>query len=102
MMPAEFVVSRPCKWGKKTGPWGLTNGRKSVGAEIAQPQPAAIVTAVVGTKMHRGLNDTRASVGRRHRIRSHGRPVLGMGCLVLTQDTGGLWVRPANGLGSLE
>ena len=29
MMRAEFVVSRSCKWGKKTDQWGLTNGRKS-------------------------------------------------------------------------
>jgi hypothetical protein len=79
---------------------GATTGM-AVGAEIAQPQPAAIVTAVVGTKLHRGLNDTRASVGRRHRIRSHRRPGLGMCCLVLTQGTGGLVGEACKRLGLL-
>src|SRR5262249_31709835 len=73
----------------------------TVGADVAKPQPTAIVTAVVGTKMHRGLNDTRASVGRRHRSRSHGRPGRGLGCLVLTQDIVGLVGETCKRLGLL-
>src|SRR2546425_11266949 len=56
MMPAEFVVSRPCKWGKKTDPWGLTNGRKSVGTDIAPVHPAPIVAVGIGAEMLRGVH----------------------------------------------
>src|SRR5262249_12777880 len=52
-------------------------------------------------KMPRGVDDTRASVGRRHRSRSHGRPGLGMDCLVLTQDTVGLVGEACKRLGLL-
>src|SRR5215467_7181795 len=55
----------------------------------------------MGAKMPRGVDDTRASVGRRHRIRSHGRPGLGMDCLVLTQGTVGLVGEACKRLGLL-
>src|SRR5262249_58486629 len=56
MMPAEFVVSRSRRWGKKCDTFGLTNGRKSVGINIAQPEPAAIATVGIGTAMARGVH----------------------------------------------
>src|SRR3989440_816586 len=56
MMPAEFVVSRSCRWGKKCDKFGLTNGRKSVGTDIAPPEPAAIATGGSGTEMARGVH----------------------------------------------
>src|SRR5882724_2004871 len=61
MMPAEFVVSRSCKWGKKTDPWGLTNGRKSIGAAMAEPHPAMIRTVRIRAEMLRGIHLARPS-----------------------------------------
>ena len=61
MMPAEFVVSRPCKWGKKTDPWGLTNGRKSIGTDVATSCPAGIGTVRVRTKLLLGVDGALAS-----------------------------------------
>jgi hypothetical protein len=40
----------------------------AVGAEVAKPSPALVVTAGMGTKMPRGIDGTRASVGRRHGV----------------------------------
>src|SRR2546427_2591560 len=61
MMPAAFVVSRPCKWGKKTDPWGLTNGRKSIGTDIAQPHPAPIGIGGMRAEVPRGVHLARAA-----------------------------------------
>src|SRR5262245_5236249 len=67
MMPAEFVVSRSCRGGKKCDKFGLTNGRKSVGRDIAPPEPAPITTGRIGTEMLRGVDVTAAASGRKHR-----------------------------------
>src|SRR5438128_7385436 len=56
MMPAEFVVSRSCRWGKKCDKCDLTNGRKSVGTDIAPVHPAPIVTGGIGAEMLRGVH----------------------------------------------
>src|SRR6266849_5355104 len=40
----------------------------AIGAQIAEPQPASIRTTGVGTKVHRGVNDTRSSVRRGHGV----------------------------------
>jgi hypothetical protein len=37
----------------------------AIGAQVAQPYPAAMVTGGVGTKVHRGVDLTRASVSQR-------------------------------------
>jgi hypothetical protein len=75
----------------------------AIGAQIAQPQPASIRTAVMGTEVPRGVNGTRAAVRRGHRIGPHRRREGGSGGLWLTQAAQwGLCVRPANALGALE
>src|SRR5215831_7331853 len=61
MIPAEFVVSRSRRWGKKCDTFGLTNGRKSIGTDIAQPDPAPIVAVGMGTEVARGLHLARPS-----------------------------------------
>src|SRR5215470_16238397 len=45
MMPAECVVSRSWKWGKKTDPWGLTNGRKSFACDRRYPAQGGFTTS---------------------------------------------------------
>src|SRR5215831_10644408 len=42
--------------------------RMAIGAQIAPPPPAAIVTIGVGTKVHRGVHGPGASVRWRHGI----------------------------------
>src|SRR5262249_3146591 len=58
-----------------------------VGADVAKPQPAAIVTARMRTEMHRGVDGTRASVARRHRLGTCRRWRLRMGGGVFTGGT---------------
>src|SRR5467141_653138 len=41
----------------------------AIGAYIAQPQPAAIVTTSVGTEVHRGIHHSGAAVRGGHRVR---------------------------------
>jgi len=62
----------------------------AIGTQIAQPQPAAIATAHMGTKVPRGVHRARTSVGRRHGSGGHRRRRLGMHGVSLTQDTRGL------------
>src|SRR2546423_6574334 len=57
----------------------------AVGAEVAQPQPASIVTARMRTEGHHGVDGLWASVGRRHRIGSPRRWHLSMGGVVFTR-----------------
>src|SRR2546430_17098805 len=51
----------------------------AVGAQVAQPQPASIVTAHIGTKMPRGIDGTWVSVARRHRHGTYRRGRLRLG-----------------------
>jgi hypothetical protein len=62
----------------------------AIGAEVPQPQPAAIGTGGVGAEMPGGIDLTRPSVGRKHRIGSHQGLGLGVRCFLLTQGTRGL------------
>src|SRR5262249_7382220 len=50
----------------------------AVGAEVAKAQPASILAAFMRAKVHRGIDGTRASVGRGHRSGSPGRRCFGM------------------------
>ena len=59
----------------------------TVGAEVAQAQPAAIATATMGTEVHRGIDLTRTALGQDDRGGWQRRGRLGMGRHVLTEDT---------------
>src|SRR5262249_32150606 len=61
MMPAEFVVSRSRRWGKKCDTFGLTNGRKSIGPEIAPAHPAPRGTGGMRAEVPRGVHVARPS-----------------------------------------
>jgi hypothetical protein len=67
----------------------------AIGAQIAQSQPASVVTVGMGAKVHRGVDSTGTSVGRGHRIGWHRRRGQRMHSLLLTGRTGGL-VRQAD------
>src|SRR5205823_6193924 len=68
----------------------LTPARMAVGAQVAQPQPAAVVTVRMRTKVPRGVDGPWASVGRGQRIGAHRRRWRGMCGLVCTQGARGL------------
>src|SRR5262249_812307 len=70
-------------------PPGATAGM-TVGPQIVQPQPTAIVTIGVGTKMHRGVHGTRPSVRWGYGIRPSRRGWSPCPDLLLTQGTVGL------------
>src|SRR4029453_18993286 len=61
-------------------PIGMT-----IGPQVFQPQPATIVTIVVGTKVHRGVHGTRASVRWVHGIRPSWRGWSSLAGLLFTQ-----------------
>src|SRR5919205_3754162 len=60
--------------------------RMAIGAEVAQPQPALIVTARMRAEMPGGVDDTRAAGGRRHGDRASWGLRLGMVGLVCAQS----------------
>src|SRR5207249_2805443 len=60
----------------------------AIGAQIAQAQPASIVTVGMGAKVHRGIDGTGAAGGRWHGGRSSWRGWLGMIGVVFTR---GAW-----------
>ena len=62
----------------------------AVGAQVAQPQPAAIGTGRRRAQMPGGIHLTRTSVRRGHRSGAHRRRGREMGGLVCTQSTRGL------------
>src|SRR5215813_3295932 len=64
--------------------------RMTIRPQIAQPQPAAILTVEVGTKVPGGIDGTGASVGRRPELRSWRRRWNGLASLLFTPHTGGL------------
>ena len=59
----------------------------AIGTQIAESRPAAIRTTGLGTKVPRGINDTRSSVRRGHGVGGYRRRWLGRHCLVLTPST---------------
>ncbi len=65
---------------------GATAGM-AIGTQIAQPEPAAIATASVRAKVHRGVHRAGAAVGRGHRLGWHRRGRLGMRGFLRTQGT---------------
>src|SRR5262245_34992948 len=67
----------------------------AIGAQIAQSQPASVVTVAMGAKVPRGVDRTGTAVGRGHRIGWHWRRGQRMQSLLLTSRTGGL-VRQAD------
>jgi hypothetical protein len=81
-------------------PWATTG--ITIGAEVSQAQPAAIVTGGMWTEMPRGVNLTGAAGGGS--IGSGRTGGCGAGCAASCAHRAqwGLWVRPTNGLGSLE
>src|SRR5262245_1195799 len=79
----------------------LTPAGMAVGAQVAQPQPAAIVTARMGTEMPRSIDHTRAPVGRLYRIRLYRRRWRGSRGLFRTQGTRGLMPQARKGCGRL-
>ena len=76
--------------------WGtveLTPGAAvgmTIGAQIAQPEPAAIGTSGMGTKVPRGVHGMGTSVREGHGIGRHRRRGFGMRGISLTQGTMGL------------
>src|SRR5262245_19597498 len=58
------------------------------GPQVVEPQPAAIVTNGVGTKVPRGVHGIGAAVGWRHRIGPYRRRWRGIRGRLLTQGTG--------------
>ena len=70
-------------------PPGATAGMTG-GPQLVQPQPTAIVTIGVGTKMHRGVHGTGAAVRRRYGSRPSRRRWSPCLDLLLTQGTVGL------------
>src|SRR5262252_179523 len=75
--------------------------RMAIRAEVPQPQPALIITARMGTKMHRSIDRARASMGRRHRIGAPRRRHWRMGRVVFTGSTMGLVRQTLEGFGLL-
>jgi len=72
-LPYPFAMQdRPRRLGKVAvagRPVALTPGATMgmpVGVQVPEPQPAAIVTARMGTTMPGGVKHTRAAMGRRH------------------------------------
>ena len=59
----------------------------AIGAQVVQPQPAAIVARSVGTKVHRGVHGTGAPVCWRHGIRPLQGRWRSLAGLSLTQGT---------------
>ena len=63
MMRAGFIVSRSCRWGKQFDKLGLTNGRKSIGAEVAASEPAVVGAIGLRTEVRVGVDGAPASSG---------------------------------------
>ncbi len=68
----------------------MTNGRKSVGAEIPQSEPAPIVTIAVRTKVPGRVDRTGTPVGRCHGIGRYWRRRFGIRGVLVTQGAMGL------------
>src|SRR5262245_49128325 len=59
----------------------------TIGPQIVQPQPTAIGTSGVGTKMHRGVHRSGAAVRARHGLGPDRRRWMGFPGLLVTQHT---------------
>ena len=64
-------------------PWATAG--MTVDAQVAQPRPAMVITAVVGTNMPRGVDGTRTPVRRWHGIGSPERRYVRMMRVVCTR-----------------
>ena len=82
MMLREIPLAR----GAVQLPPGATMGM-AIGPQIVQPQPAAIVTLGVGTKVHRRIHRPGAAVRARHGIGPDRRRWMGLPGLWFTQHT---------------
>src|SRR5215475_15586797 len=74
----------------------------AVGAQVAQPHPAAVVTARMRTKVPRGVDGSGASVGRGHWSGSYRRRWRGRRRFLVTQSTERLARQAAKRLGSVR
>jgi hypothetical protein len=70
-----------------------------IGPQVVQPEPAAIITAQMGTKGPGGIHRPGASVDWRHGIRPSRRRWRDIRCLLLTQGTGRLVRQARKGFG---
>src|SRR4030095_5680992 len=82
MMFGKIAVAR----GAVKLPPGAAAG-VAIGAQIVQPQPAAIVTMAVGTKVHRRLHRPGAAVRERHGSGPDRRRSIGLPSRLVTQHT---------------
>ena len=62
----------------------------AIGAQVVQPQPAALVTIAMGTKGHGRIHGTRAAVRGGHRIGPDRRHWIGLPGILFTPHTGRL------------
>src|SRR5215475_7321401 len=70
----------------------------SIGSQVVQPQPTAIVTSEMRTKVHGGIDSTGAAMGERHGIGPWRRSWSISTVCCSHRAQWGLCVRPANGL----
>src|SRR5919108_3164769 len=75
--------------------------RRTVGPEIAKPQPASVVTTGMRTKVHGRVDFTGTPVRRGHGVRWHRRRCLGRRGVALTQGAMGLVRRALERFGLL-
>jgi hypothetical protein len=94
MLRKGAVAGGPVAWAPGA-PTGM-----AVGAQIAPPEPAAIATACLGTKVPRGVHHAGAALGRGHRCRWHWRRRVRRRGVLLAQGPRGL-VRQAHKRGGL-
>jgi hypothetical protein len=84
-----------------TLPPGATTGM-TIGAQVVQSPPAALVTLGVGTKVSRGIPRAGAAVRWRHGSGPHRRRWSGLPGSCAPNAPCGVGVRPANGWGARE
>src|SRR5262245_19238336 len=82
MMFGKIAVAR----GALKLPPGAATGM-AIGAQVVQPQPAAIVTLGVGTKVHGRIHGPRAAVRGGHRIGLDRRRWIGLPGILFTPRT---------------
>src|SRR5712691_9572497 len=95
---AMMLRKIPCAGGTLELTPGATTGM-TIGTEVAQPPPAAIRTAAMGTKVPGGVDDPGTPSGRGHWSRWHRRGCLGMRNILLTEGTEGLVGETSKGCG---
>ncbi len=107
-LPYPFAMQdRPRRLGKVAvagRPVALTPGATMgmpVGVQVPEPQPAAIVTARMGTTMPGGVKHTRAAMGRRHGSGAERGGALGSVASCAQAAQRGFGVRPSKALGAV-